>query len=573
MKAGGQVMSGLQDAIEHLNTLHHETQEAMSAMARQQEILRLRQIALQPGLLGLLQTLAGGIEKAARHVEFDSRELMQLRALAETSALINSTLDLDIVLQFAMDAVLQLTGARRGYLLLRDERGELSPRIARRQPGDQEETESISRAILRQVMSSGQPLLTDNASDDPRTNRSDTAAKFGLRSILCVPLASKGLVEGVIYVDNRLREGVFGEGELNLLTAVANQIAVATENARLFASVQASLSDIAAVTELMQNVFGSIASGVITTDARDAVTACNAAAIDILNISSEQVIGQPLRALLPPLGGEFEEAMVLALIENSSHSLEAEAEISGRGRIALKLTVSPLKNAEGAIEGVALVMDDLTAAREREQSLDLLRRYLPPGMVESIHEIARLGIGGERREVTCLFIDIGGALVQSGGMTARRKMELLNQHLETITAVVHQAGGLIDKYMGSDVMTLFNTQLNPQNDHARNALECALALADAFAAYPGSYRMGVHTGVATLGNVGSLQRRSFTALGDNINLAKRLQENAEGGQILVSDATLNALGATARYLRIRELEPLQVKGRQQTTRVYEVARK
>jgi class 3 adenylate cyclase len=155
-------------------------------------------------------------------------------------------------------------------------------------------------------------------------------------------------------------------------------------------------------------------------------------------------------------------------------------------------------------------------------------------------------------------------------------MELLNVFLDAVTTTVHQAGGIIDKYMGSEVMALFNTQLNPQRDHAQRAVETALILRslllDLYAqqgvAEP-RWRMGIHSGIATLGNVGGLQRRSFTALGDSINLAKRLQENAQVGQIILSEDTMQqASSVSARFV---ELPPLQVKGRQQLTRIYEAA--
>lgn len=566
-----------------LAELRETAQEIMTALTRQQDILRLRQIAFQPGLLGVIQALPPAIERAERSLSADEREVVQLRALAETSALVNSSLDVDTVFERALDAVLQLTGAGRGYLFLR-ESSELVIRAARKQeqpttdsPSPDEDNQSVSRTILREVIRTGKPLLTNNAADDPRVTKSATITKYGLRSVLCVPLLLKGVVEGAVYVDNRFREGVFTERELALLTAFSNQIAVAIENSRLFTSVQASLRDIGGATELMQNVFTSIASGVITTDARDSITTFNLAAADILSVPPDAPLGQPLRAVLPMLGAEFEEALLDAQTQNSSTTLETEAEIVGRGRIALKLKVSPLKNSDGLTEGIAMVLDDLTAQHERDQTIDLLRRYLPPGMVESIREIAQLGIGGERREVTCMFIDVG-AFTSFGALQPAHMMAMLNVYLEAITNVVHLAGGLIDKYMGSEVMVLFNTQLNPQSDHALRAAETALTMGDALRQLPVQpeappYRIGIHTGVATLGNVGGIQRRSFTALGDSINLAKRLQENAASGQIIVSEAALRAIQSSAPdAVRAAELPLLQVRGRQQTTRVYEVAR-
>ena len=138
--------------------------------------------------------------------------------------------------------------------------------------------------------------------------------------------------------------------------------------------------------------------------------------------------------------------------------------------------------------------------------------------------------------------------------------------------------------MGNEIMVLFNTQLNPDADHAFCAVETALALRDAFVdlykrlgidPQPHYYRIGIHTGVATLGNVGSMNRRSFTAIGDTINLSKRLQENATGGQIIISEdscATSSNRQTIFDQIRFEERESIQVKGRTQLTRIYEVFR-
>lgn len=575
-------MTTLEYSRQQIKQAREQVQEIYAALQRQQELLRLRNVIFQPGLLSVMDALSAGLERVERAMRDDETELTQFRVVAQTSALINSSLDLDTVLASAMDAVLRLTSAERGYILLLNDSGELELRVARMRESAEmtDGDDSVSRTILREVIETGKPLLTDNAAHDPRVSKSDTVSRYTLRSIMCVPLVFKENIEGAIYVDNRYRENVFSERELDLLTAFANQTVIAIENARLYASVQTTLRDIMEATTLMENVFASIESGVITTDPRDAITVYNTAAANILNIPLETAFAQPVRAVLPSLSPDFEDALAAAQTQNTSSTLQTEPEIPGRGRIALNLKISPLKNADGETEGVAMVLDDLTEQREHDQMLDLLRRYLPPGMVESIHEIARLGIGGERREITCMFIDLG-PLSQFAGQRPQQVMETLNVYLEAITNHVHQAGGLIDKYMGSEVMALFNTQLNPQQDHALRAIETALGLQDLFGtlyrqqglayAQP-PYRIGIHTGIATLGNVGSIQRRSFTALGDSINLAKRLQENALGGQIVVSEDSLAGLVASSLGFAVVERATIQARGRRQSTRIYEVVR-
>jgi adenylate cyclase len=561
--------------------LRDDIQTIVAALTRQQELLRMRNLALAPELLPLLNTLLLQLHNGAGALARDSVSLHQLRALADVAALVNSSLDLDTVLETAIDAVLTLTGAGRGYLLLVDEGDELHFHVARTRDGEDDDgIESVSRTLLRQVIESGQALLTDNAALDPRMARSGTAVRYTLRSVMCAPLILKDAAIGAVYVDNRTRDGVFTQRELQLLSAITNQISVAMDNASLFASAQNSLREIAQATELVRNVYASIPSGVITTDERDAVRSCNSAAAAMLRIAADEALGQPLRSILPLLGGDFEDAFNRAQIERVSSSIDLETEINARGRVALTLTISPLKAAGALTEGIMIVIDDQTEKRDREQSLELVRRYLPPGMLDSIQSIAQLDIEGERREVTCMFID-PGSLARFGPLPAPEMMARLNRYLEVLTNVTHNARGIVDKYMGAEAMTLFNTQLNPQDDHAASALSTSLLLAEYFAQLdaeyglgaPG-YKIGIHSGVATLGNVGGIQRRSFTAIGDNINLARRLQENARSGQILISEETYRRAGAAmGNGVRFLESEALQVKGRQQPVRMYEVVRR
>jgi PAS domain S-box-containing protein len=333
----------------------------------------------------------------------------------------------------------------------------------------------------------------------------------------------------------------------------------------------------------MENVFASIESGVIASSAEDRVTTFNRAAAQILATTPENALNQPMRNLLPKIT-DFDQQIRSVREHNQPSVFEAQTMIPERGSAVLNLKLSPLKNAAKETQGVAVVLDDLTEQREREESLELMTRYLPPGMVDNIQQIAGLALGGERREVTCMFVYATPYAVVGENARPQQMMEQLNIYLEVATNAIHSAQGIIDKYMGNEIMVLFNTQLNPDANHARCAVMAALDLRDAFVSLyeeigvvpdPHLYHIGIHTGVATLGNVGSLNRRSFTAIGDSINLSKRLEENATDGQIIVSEDTLHHIlrnNPAQSEIRFEERPSLQVKGRTQQTRVYEVFR-
>jgi PAS domain S-box-containing protein len=533
--------------------------------------------------------LTNDLANLERDIVSEHTELGQLRFLADTSAMINTSLDVDTVLDQAMDVVISLTGAERGYLILIDpETGALDFRVSRESEltptqGSSEDPQ-VSQTILREVVETGEPLLADNAYKDERLQSGMSIAQFALRSVLCVPLTYKDNVVGVVYVDNRMRSGVFEERERNLLTAFANQASVAIENARLYERIQNSLAEIREVKELMDDVFASIGSGVITADHETKIMDFNRAASRILDIEIKRAIGQRLASVLTGVSADLNSYLTRVRDEQTTQALEAEMEVGQRGRVALSMKVSPLRDSVRDAHGIAMVLDDLTEQRDREEIINVSKRYLPPDLVDNIHTISQLALGGERREVTCMYIDARPVNTFPPDTRPHQIVQEINVYFARATEIIHEAKGVIDKYMGTEIMVLFNTQLNPTDNHAWEAVQVALDIRDAFVDIyrqqginpnPHFYRIGMHTGVATLGNVGSLSRREFTAIGDTINLSKRMEENATAGQILISEDTRQHLeqtqGSTS-ALRLVELEPIQVKGRKQKTRNYEVFR-
>ena len=284
---------------------------------------------------------------------------------------------------------------------------------------------------------------------------------------------------------------------------------------------------------------------------------------------------------------DVENQMHQVLQGGEGASFQASVDLPNRNsKSVLSLKFSPLRDDSDNTQGVTVVVDDLTEQTEREAMLDVLQNYLPPGLMSQLHEIAELDLGGVRREVTCMFAETRSFSSFPPDTPPAELMTMINHYLTVATEAIHANDGIIDKYMGSEVMVLFNTQLTPQPNHALLAIQTALAVRDAFIDFyqkmgitpdPHFYRVGIHTGIATLGNVGSVYRRNFTAIGDTINLSKRLEENTVAGQIIISEDTLLKARAAANAedipgIRVVERDPIKVKGRQQFTRIYEVFR-
>jgi transcriptional regulator with GAF, ATPase, and Fis domain len=157
----------------------------------------------------------------------------RIARLYNVSRLIGSSLDLQTVLDQVMDAVISLTNAERGFLMLLDKDNVLTVKVARN--FDQETIENndltVSRTITNGVLQTGQAIITDNASQDPRFAGQNSIMAYNFRSIVASPLRVHGTVIGVMYVDNRFQSGVFSEDDLQLLDMFGEQAAIAIDNA------------------------------------------------------------------------------------------------------------------------------------------------------------------------------------------------------------------------------------------------------------------------------------------------------------------------------------------------------
>lgn len=575
--------------VAELRKLEDLIDQVATTLEAQRELLRRKRLAMPPTIINSLESIKQDFKQLEDKVLAEQTELRQLRAMADMATRITTSLDIDTVLQEAMELVIVLTQAERGYIILvNPETGELEFRISNESGvlgtgvtgGDRPQ---ISMTVVNEVLSTGEPLRADNAFKDERLSSQQSIINFTLRSVLCVPLQYKGDILGAVYVDNRMLTGIFSEREKTLMMAFANIAAVAITNARMYTHAEQILAEITRVKELMDNIFSSVGSGIIAVDTDDLVHTFNRAAADILNVSPDLAMGNAVHQVLQRAALQLNEQLALVKENDADHSLELRADMPGRGQVALALSLSPLKDNNDMTQGVTVVMDDITHLHEHETTISAMKRILPEGMVEQITEIANIDMGGMRREVTCIFADVR-PWHSLPDVAPSEKLKIINQYQAVATACIHECGGIIDKYMGNEVMALFNTQLNPERKHAQQALDCALLMRDHFIALyqelgvmpdPHYYIIGMFTGDATLGNVGSFNRREFTALGTTINISKRVQENAASGSITIAQQTLDHLrknnGGALNY-DFQPREPILGKGLSQGMKAYEVYR-
>lgn len=178
-------------------------------------------------------------DSTSQHLQTHER---QLGALVGLGSVINSSLGLKRVLAEVMDRLIALMSAERGFLMLRESDGSLSVQVARgiNQEDIAKDKFNISNTVIKRVVETGEVILTTNAQDDPRFGQQLSVAAYHLLSILCAPLKLKDDLIGVIYVDNRIHSGIFQQSDFELISAFANQAAVAINNAQLFDDLQDS---------------------------------------------------------------------------------------------------------------------------------------------------------------------------------------------------------------------------------------------------------------------------------------------------------------------------------------------
>jgi adenylate cyclase len=487
------------------------------------------------------------------------RELSKLRTLGRVAETVNSSLELDVVLRRVLDTAVEVMAAERGFLMIADAAGKLE--LTTTYGIDRATVEGAdmrpSQTTVRRVFETGEPIVTTDAQQDPRFNVNLSVRALRLRSIICVPLAIKARTIGVVYLDSRVAPGLFSPHDPDLLTAFANQAALAIENARLFEELRARVVEITRLEQLQARVLGSITSGVITLDADGTIGTFNDAASQTFGIDSAIMIGKPARALEALIPG------ITTLLNDNllpSNPADMEANHPTRGTLALEVRAAPIElpETEGA-QGWAIAVTDLTERRklerlhaadveQRRAIRDAFARYLAPHVVEQLmRSPGGVALGGERARATVLFADIDGFTELAERLDAERVVEILNRFFSAAVQIVFEHDGLLDKFYGDGLMIVFGPPRVREDDAAR-ALAVAEALHRAASTIeadgkPLQLAIGIATGEVVAGHIGSPRRMDYTVIGDAANLASRLQGAAPPGKTYLDDPTYRRLPA------------------------------
>jgi len=316
-------------------------------------------------------------------------------------------------------------------------------------------------------------------------------------------------------------------------------------------------------------------SSVVLLDTDGRIRSLNRNAERLLSTNEADAVGKSYTDVFgESLSSRIFKLMLKGGAEGEARAIEATLP-SGR-RAKLRATAGPLKDTRGSVSGIVFVADEDTSSPKLEaladnqvRLRDALRRYLGDNVAEMVDaRPSFIDVGGQTQTVSVLHADVRGYTAIAEQLPPDQVVSLLMRYHGAAAKAIRATGGTIDRFAGDAILALWNAP-TPQTDHVRLALQGALAMCEA-AREVGTelgYGIGVHTGEAMVGNLGSEQYQNFTAIGDTVNVAARLQGQAQAGEVVCSAAALEAAG---QGVRTTALGALELRGRRTPVDAYRV---
>ncbi len=511
---------------------------------------------------------ASALEQAllVERLEQVQREEIELLTIAEA---ISTELHLDVLFARIMAASTQLLNAERSTLFLYDgTKDELWSQVAEG-AGQKEIRIPAQAGIAGAAFAGGAVLVVPDAYADRRFNRAvDHASGFRTRNILAVPITDKsGERLGVVQVLNK-RGGPFTPLDIRRARAFCAQIAIAVQNAQLF-------SDVLALKNYNESILKSLSNGGVTLDHHLNIVKINEAAERILGVAADQVLNRPALQVFGNRNAWVTRSLdYVAAMGATDYHADTDFQLPDGSAAAVNLTAAPLFEAAGKPIGCMLVLEDITREKRVRNTM---ARYVAKEVVDRLLASGQDFLDGNSHVATVLFSDIRRFTTLAEAMSPQETVTMLNDYFTSMVEVVFQHGGMLDKYIGDAIMAVFGTALSDTCD-ADNALMVATEMIKELVRFNQrrlergleaiEIGIGIATGEVLAGSLGSRRRLEYTVIGDNVNLAARLEgaNKHYGTTVLIAASTAEALKSRA---VLRRIDLIQVKGKSQPTLAYE----
>jgi PAS domain S-box-containing protein len=496
-------------------------------------------------------------------------EHARLSLLYTISNSLVAQLDARSLLREIAHQTVHAVGAEKAMLVLLDEQGIFSQKIQITRGEPPRVTDRIDPTVIREgligwIIRNRQAVLLADVSKDPRwVPLPDEPAGEG--AAVAAPLIHGGRVIGAMLLVSSEAD-YFSHEQLDLVKAIAAQATIALENAYLFENVRRERGRVEAM--LTQT-----ADGVITIDEDGYITRVNPAACDMFSLD-EDVLG---RAPDEVLHVSIADLLLRARERGEAVSGEFTARDKESGqRRAFFLSISPVSDV-----GYVLVAQNITPLKELEhfrlereraeaqRVVDVLSRYMSLPVVERALGDRDLLERRERREAVVLFADLRGFTRLTVDHPPDDVIELLDEFFAEMIEIAHYYEGVIFDFAGDEMMIGFNLPYE-QSDANHRALHTAIHMQRRFAelrqkwagqGFRAGMGIGISRGVVVTGSVGGLSRMNYAIVGQAVNIAHRLVERAEDGQIIASIEVMTDGLPVVEGAHACEIPPFQVKGR------------
>ena len=481
-------------------------------------------------------------------------KLLELETLFDISVAISSVLDVDELGEEVLWRSVGILNASKGLMLVQKESSPILEPGANFNWGGDMPLLSKKLATFKQIEETNKGIIFSS------DTQSTIQKKLKEKNLILAPLRAKGKTQGYMMLcDKETRKGVqpFSDMDLDLLTALCNQAAVAMDNAKLF-------REITKEKQFNESILGSIATGVITLDTLGEIDSINTAGLNILKTDKEKIVGNHYMYLFE----KDEEILELIMLSEVENETKSEQNISLRTvseDTIINISVAPRIDPEGNKQGLVLAVEDISDVSKVKNTF---KRYVSKQVVdELLDDDAKLNLGGEQREVTILFTDIRGFTSMSENMKPERVVTTLNEYFSDMIDIVFKNNGTLDKIIGDELMVLYGAPLSGSDD-TRRAVQTAIEMQERIKQLnlerkkrkepPILVGAGINNGLVVSGNIGSRDMMDYTVIGDTVNVASRLCAAAGPGEILVSKTVYKE---TKEVYSFSTLEPIRVKGK------------